>query len=310
MMLPACLIIDNNLPTKTLEAIKKIITPIFVKDNPSDAVLATIKCTIVSPMSGFDSVWFDRLPNLKLIAVFGVGFDKIDIVKARQRNIDVATTIDILTHEVTDMAFALLLAFTRRIVKGDAFTRSGHWAQGNNFPLGTSIRGKKIGIVGLGAIGHDIALTAQAFGMQPHYYNRTPKPNISWPHYPNVVELAKNTDVLIIAISANQQTEKIINKAVLAALGPTGIVINIARGAVIDEEELITALKNKTIAGAGLDVFVNEPKIDERFFTLDNVVLAPHQGSATIETREAMGQCVIDNIKAVLAGKPALTVIN
>ena len=309
-MLPPCLILDKSLPAKTLADLEAISTPIFAKDNPDANVLNTIECAVASPMTGVEDAWFDRLPNLKLIAVFGVGFDKINIKEARRRNIDVATTINILTEDVTDMALALLLAFTRQIVKGDEFIRAGTWAEGERFPLGTSIRGKKIGIVGLGAIGVDIALRAEGFGMLPRYYNRSAKNNISWPHFPNVVDLARDSDVLIIAISANNETAKIINKDVLEALGPTGVLVNIARGSVIDEEALIFALQNKTIAGAGLDVFLNEPKINSAFLTLDNVVLAPHQGSATIETREAMGQCVIDNVKAVLDGKPALTIIN
>lgn len=309
-MLPSCLILDNSLPAKTIAGIEAVTTPIFAKDNPSDDVLKSVQYAVVSPMTGFDESWFNRLANLKLIAVFGVGFDKINIKEARRRNIDVTTTLGILTEDVTDMALALLLALTRKIVKGDEFIRAGTWAKGEKFPLGTSIRGKKVGIVGLGAIGLDIAERTQAFGMLPRYYNRSPKANINWPHYPNVVELAKDSDALIVAISANGETEKIINKDVLEALGSSGVLINIARGSVIDEDALITALQNKIIAGAGLDVFLNEPKINPAFLTLDNVVLAPHQGSATIETREAMGQCVIDNIKAIINGKPALTIIN
>ncbi|UXM94758.1 2-hydroxyacid dehydrogenase [Bartonella sp. HY329] len=309
-MLPSCLILDNSLPAKTIAGIEAVTTPIFAKDNPSDDILKNVQYAVVSPMTGFDESWFDRLANLKLIAVFGVGFDKINIKEARRRNIDVTTTLGILTEDVTDMALALLLALTRKIVKGDEFIRAGTWAKGEKFPLGTSIRGKKVGIVGLGAIGLDIAERTQAFGMLPRYYNRSPKANITWPHYPNVVELAKDSDALIVAISANGETEKIINKDVLEALGSSGVLINIARGSVIDEDALITALQNKIIAGAGLDVFLNEPKINPAFLTLDNVVLAPHQGSATNETREAMGQCVIDNIKAIIDGKPALTLIN
>lgn len=309
-MLPFCLILDNSLPAKIIAGIEAITTPIFAKDNPSGDVLSSIEYAVVSPMTGFDESWFDRLTNLKLIAVFGVGFDKINIKEARRRNIDVTTTLGILTVDVTDMALALLLAFTRNIVKGDEFIREGTWAKGEKLSLGTSIRGKKVGIVGLGAIGLDIAQRTQAFGMLPRYYNRSPKTDISWPHYPNVVELAKNSDVLIVAISATGETEKIINMDVLEALGPSGVLINIARGSVIDEDALIIALQNKHIAGAGLDVFLNEPKINPAFLTLDNVVLAPHQGSATNETREAMGQCVIDNIKAVIEGKPTLTLIN
>lgn len=308
-MLPYCLIFNNCLPKKICDDLKKIATVIYDDSNSTNNVLEKVTAVVVPPTAGFDPLWFDRLPALKLIAVYGVGTDRIDLKQARTRNIDVATTLDILTEDVTDMAFALLLALTRRIVEGDATIRSGKWATSTQLTLGTSLRDKRLGIIGLGAIGHDIAKRGEAFGMKPHYYNRTLR-DTPWPHYNTVEKLAANSDILAVAISATTETQNIVNAQVLDALGPNGIVINIARGAVIDENALITALQNKRIAGAGLDVFLNEPNINPAFFTLPNTVLAPHQGSATIETRYAMGQCVINNIKAVFDHKNPLTVVN
>lgn len=309
-MLPYCLLFHKTLPDIIFAKLKTYVTPVFVDEPVSAEIYDKITVATVSPMIGFDSAWFDKLPNLKLIAVFGVGTDKVDLVEARKRGINVTTTLDILTEDVTDMALALLLAAARKIVIGDQFVRNHKWAKGETFGLSTSVRGKKLGIVGLGAIGRDIAHRSEAFGMIPSYYNRTQKPDVSWSYYNNVVELAKDNDILVIAISATPQTEKIINSAVLQALGPKGILINIARGAVIDENALIEALQTGIIASAGLDVFLNEPNIDERFLKIHNAVLVPHQASATHETREAMGQCVIDNIVAVLNGNAALTIVN
>jgi len=310
MRQPYCLLLDSSLPPQILEKLQAMTTIIQPGNNMDADLLRQITVAVASPMTGIEDSWFERLPALKLIAVFGVGTDRINLKAARKRNIDVATTLNLLTEDVTDMAFALLLALTRQIIPGDQMIREGIWTAGKKLPLGVSLRGKRFGVVGLGAIGFDIASRGEAFGMQPRYYNRSIKPQAPWPHYDSVLELAENSDILALAISATPQTEKIINMDVLEALGKTGILINIARGAIVDEDALIAALRNHTIAGAGLDVFLNEPDIKQEFFNLPNVVLAPHQGSATLETRTAMGQCVIDNIAAVLAGKPALTIVN
>jgi len=314
-MLPLCLLLDHgSFPPEKIKELEQIATLIrpdgLLPDATSDwEALRHVEVVVCSPATGFDSSWFESLPALKLIAVVGVGLDKIDVHKARARHIDITITRDILTDDTAAMAFALLLAATRQIVAGDQMIRNGSWAQGHQFPLGISLYGKKLGIVGLGAIGHDIACKAQAFGMQPLYYNRSPR-QVPWPHYANVEELARESDVLAVAIAANGQTEKIISARVLDALGREGILINVARGAVVDEEALIAALAQGRLAGAGLDVFVNEPKINPAFFSLSNVVLAPHQGSATRETRLKMAQCVIDNVQAFFDGKPLLTAID
>lgn len=301
---------ENTLPAQTMEALRSITTIVSNTGPLDEAILREITVAVTSPVTGFDDSWFEKLPGLKLIAVFGVGTDHISLQKARERHVDVATALNTLTDDVTDMAFALLLALTRQITQGDRLIREGQWAKGERLPLGLSLRNKRLGVVGLGAIGYDIARRAEAFGMKPRYYNRSPKPDAPWPCLPSITQLAHDSDILSVAISAAPQTEGIISRQVLEALGENGILVNIARGAVVDEAALIEALQQKTIRGAALDVFMNEPDINPAFFDLANVVLAPHQGSATIESRLTMWNCVVENIAAVLAEKPALTVVN
>jgi len=307
--LPPCLMLDTTMPPANIVDLSRIVTLIRPDEATDPAVLASIRVAVCSPIQGFDSIWFNRLPCLKMISVFGVGLDKIDVEAARTRGIAITITRDILTQDTADMAFALLLGLTRQIVSGDAMIREGRWAAGERLAHGVSLRNKKLGIVGLGAVGHEIARKASIFGMKPSYYNRHRKQDVAWDFYDNVQDLAASSDILAIAIAATTQTNKIISAAVLNALGKNGIIINIARGAVIDEEALITALKDKTIAGAGLDVFCNEPKINPAFLGLPNVVLAPHQGSATVETRHAMAQCVVDNVRNFLECGYPLTAI-
>jgi len=307
--LPPCLMFDTTMPTDSVAALEKIVTLIRPAEATDPSLLALINVAICSPINGFDAKWFDRLPNLKLIAVFGVGLDKVDVKQAKKRGIVITITRDILTQDTADQAFALLLALTRQTIAGDAMIRADKWAMGERLAHGVSLRDKKIGIVGMGAIGQDIARKAEAFGLQVSYYNRSFKKGMNWPFYADIHELAYNSDILAIAIAATPETDKLISASVLKALGQRGLLINIARGAVIDEAALINALTDNTIAGAGLDVFNNEPNINSAFFTLPNVVLAPHQGSATVETRRAMAQNVIDNVSSFLTNGHTLTAI-
>jgi len=294
---PFCLMLDTTMMPESRAELEKIVNLIPPCHNLQQDILAQIKIAVCSPIQGFDSQWFDKLPALKLIAVFGVGLDKIDMEQARERGIKVTITRDILTRDTADMAFALLLAVTRQIVSGDEMIRSGQWAKGERLAHGHSLYGKTIGIVGLGAIGYDIARKAEIFGMKVCYYNRRAKKDAPWPYYDDLHELARISDILVIAIAATPQTEKIISASVLREVGTNGFIINIARGSVIDETALLHSLANQQIKGAGLDVFLNEPDINPAFFALPNVVLAPHQGSATVETRLAMGQSVTDHVK-------------
>jgi lactate dehydrogenase-like 2-hydroxyacid dehydrogenase len=248
----------------------------------------------------------NALPNVEIIGCYGVGTDGIDFSALRPRGIKVTNTPDVLTDDVADLAIGLMIAIARLMPQGDAHVRKGLW-KSSGLPLATRFSGKRLGIAGLGRIGMAIARRAEAFEMDISYYSRSEKPGISYRRIPSVVELAGTTDFLVAAVAAGPATTKLINREVLQALGPQGYFINVARGAVVDEEALLAALTDKTIKGAALDVFVNEPDIDQRFFTLDNVVLQPHVGSATVETRQAMGKLVRDNLAAHFAGRPLLT---
>jgi len=276
-----------------------------------DAALAArprIRAVVTGGGSGIGSDWIEAMPRLGIVAINGVGTDRVDLALARSRGVDVTTTPGTLTEDVADMGMALMLAVLRRIVEGDAFLRSGRWAAGEPFPLGASLRGRRLGILGLGQIGRALAGRAEAFGMQVRYWSRSQVPGVAWPRLPDAAALAADSDVLAVCVAANAETRGVVDAAVLAALGPTGVLVNIARGSVIDEPTLIAALRDGTIAAAGLDVFENEPRIRKEFLALPNLVLAPHQGSATLETRVAMGQAVLANLAAHFAGArpPAL----
>lgn len=260
-----------------------------------------------APFGGSD---MDLLPNLGLIANFGVGYDAIDVNAASARGIKVTNTPDVLNDDVADLAVALLIAQGREMILASNWVTSGNWGTQGNFRLARKISGGTAGIVGLGRIGRVIANRLTAFDMDIHYTSRSEKETSGWTYHADPVSLAKAVDFLIVALVGGPETENYISKEVLEALGPRGILVNISRGSTIDEEALLEALENGTIAGAGLDVFLNEPQIDPRFLKLDNVVLQPHQGSATVETRTQMGQLQRDNISAFLAGGNLLTPVN
>lgn len=246
------------------------------------------------------------LPNLEIVSCYGVGTDAIDLGHARERGIRVTNTPDVLTEDVADIALGLLLATARRIPQGDVFVRSGQWEQGP-MPLVTRVAGKRVGIVGMGRIGQAIARRAAAFGCDISYFTRTARPELDYGFEPDLAALAAWADFLIVIVPGGEATKNIIDGSVLAALGPNGILINVSRGSTVDEAALIAALRDGSIQAAGLDVFLNEPNIDPRFLSLDNVVLQPHHGSGTIETRKAMGQLVRDNFAAHFAGRPLPT---
>ena len=255
---------------------------------------------------GADAALMDALPKLEIISNFGVGVDAIDLDAAKQRNILVTNTPDVLNDCVADTAMALTLNVLRRLPQAEAYLRAGKWAAQGAFPLTTSLGGKTMGILGLGRIGEAIAQRAQAFGMKIRYHNRRKK-DVAYPYDADAVALAKNSDVLMIVTPGGPETEKLVGAKVLDALGPHGYLVNIARGSVVDEPVLLNYLKERKIAGAALDVFADEPKVPKDFFALDNAVLLPHVGSATVETRTAMGNLQVDNLLAHFAGKPVLT---
>jgi len=261
---------------------------------------------VTSAVYGASAERIAQMPNLKVISSFGVGLDKLDLAAARDRGVAVGYTPDVLNDCVADLGFALMLDIARRVSEADRFVRRGAWSVPGqaSFPLARKVSGAKLGIVGFGRIGQTIAKRASGFEMQVRYHTRRPVEGAAWPHEPQLVELARWADYLIVITAGGAGTRHLVNAQVLDALGPDGFIVNVARGSVIDEAALVDALVNKRIAGAGLDVFENEPKVPEALFALDNVVLVPHIASGTRETREAMAQRVLDNLAAFHAGRP------
>ena len=247
-------------------------------------------------------------PNVKMISIFGVGYDGIDVAAVKERGIQVTHTPDVLTDDVADLAMGLILSIGRRIPQSDKFVRNGDWVS-EPFTMTHKVTGTRLGVVGLGRIGQAIAKRAAAFDMSIAYTGRRAKTNAPFRYYPTAAELAANSDYLVVAVPGGDDTKNLIDAQVLKALGPKGIVVNIARGSVIDQKALIQALKDKSIAGAGLDVFWDEPNIDPQFFKLQNVVLTPHNGSNTHETRRAMADLALANLKAFFDERPLLTLI-
>lgn len=246
------------------------------------------------------------LPALEIVSCYGVGVDAIDLDYARARGIRVTNTPDVLTEDVADMGVGLLLAAARRLPAGDAHVRSGAWAAGS-MGLTTRVSGKTVGIAGLGRIGRAVARRLAAFDCDIAYFGRAAHAGVPYRFEPDLVALARSSDFLVVTMAGGAATRGLVGEAVLDALGPEGILVNISRGSTVDELALLASLEGQRIRGAGLDVFWNEPRIDPRFLLLDNVVLQPHHGSGTLETRRAMGQLVRDNLAAHFAGQPLLT---
>lgn len=250
----------------------------------------------------------NALPKLEIISFFGVGLDAIDLNHAKSKNIRVTITPDVLTSDVADIALGLCLSVARNIPQGDTHVRSAAWASAM-LPLATRMTGKRMGIIGLGNIGLAIAKRAAAFDMPIAYHNRKKRDDVNYPYCETVEALAAQSDFLVAVIPGGPITQSMISSAAFIALGKGGYFINVARGSVVDEEALLYALENGVIKGAGLDVYLNEPKPDPRFTKLNNVVLQPHVGSATYETRRGMGQLVRDNLAAHFANKPLLSAV-
>jgi hydroxypyruvate reductase len=247
-----------------------------------------------------------QLPNLKVVSVFGVGYDGVDTQAAIARGVPVTHTPDVLTDDVADLALGLLLSIARHIPQADQYVRQGRWPSGP-MVLGRKVSGARVGIVGLGRIGKAIARRAQAFDMSIAYTARTEKADSGYTYYPSAKALAAEVDFLIAITPGGAATRRLIDADVLAALGPQGFLINVARGSVVDEAALIKALQSGVIAGAALDVFENEPNVPSELWSLPNVVLTPHMASATRQTRQAMADLAFANMKAGLGGEPLLT---
>ena len=270
-----------------------------------DAADATI--VVTAGNIGLSADQMAKLPALQLIAVNGVGVDAVDLAEARRRGIIVTTTPDVLSLAVAEMALGLALDCGRRIAEGDRFLRAGQWSGGGKMPLGMSVLDRRAGILGYGRIGRRLADLLRGMGMQVLYTARSEKPGAPDDYRPDAQALARDCDLLFVTAAGGAETRGLVGADVLAALGPDGMVINVARGPVVDANALAQALSQGVIAGAGLDVFDDEPNVPEVLLDAPNCVLTPHIGSATAEARRAMAQLVLDNIAAHVAGRPLPT---
>lgn len=315
MALKQCnvLIKGKFLPPQLIENIEKTFTVFRLWEAEDETAFlaeqgADIDMLVTSgnAVMGAPAALIAALPNLKAICSNGVGYDSIDTEAARSRGIVVTNTPEVLNDCVADLGMALLLDVARRISEADRFTRAGHWSQGR-FPLSSKIGGKVCGIVGLGNIGQAVARRAQAFDMAIHYYNPRSRPDVTYTRHESLVALAQQADFLVLTLPGGAATRHIINAEVLQALGPQGYLINIARGSVVDQQALVDALETGQIAGAGLDVFEQEPQVPDVLRQRDNVVITPHIASSTRETMAAMADLVFDNMLAFARGEPVLT---
>ncbi len=254
-----------------------------------------------------DSALMTKFPNLEIISSFGVGYDHVDAKWAGEHGIVVTNTPEVLNEEVADTALGLLLCTVRELPQAERYLRAGKWVNGVEYRLTASLRGRRAGIVGLGRIGKAIARRLEAFGLPVAYHGRNAQPGVPYRHYPDLVEMARDIDIMIVITPGGAATRHLINAKVLEALGPNGIFINVSRGSVVDQDALIAALKGRKIFAAGLDVYANEPNVPAELLTMDNVVLLPHVGSGSVSTRNAMNQLVVDNLVAWAAGKKPLT---
>ena len=252
--------------------------------------------------------FMQHFAHLRLIANLGVGYDNIDVAWARQNHIEVTNTPDVLTDETADTAIGLMLNTIREFSAAEAYLRAGHW-QHKAYRLSASLRGRTLGIIGLGRIGKAIAKRAEAFGLRIVYHGRHPQPAMPYAYYASLIDMARAADILMVVAPGGPQTRHMVNRDILQALGPNGVVINIARGSLVDEAALIEALTTRTILAAGLDVYANEPHVPEPLLQLDHVFLLPHVGSGSQPTRDLMSQLVIDNLLAFEKGEPLLTPI-
>lgn len=270
------------------------------------SVGAAVKGVVTAGMPGFSGDMLAGLPALEIVGCASVGIDAIDLPACRERGVHVTNTPDVLNDDVADLGIGLIMNALRRVGDGHDYVRNGSWSKHGMMPLATSLKDKRLGIVGLGRIGQELAQRAAAMKMRIAYHGRN-RQDVPYEFYPGLTDLARDSDVLVLLCPGGPQTRHLINAAVLDVMGPNAWLVNLSRGSVVDEAALIDTLQRKAIGGAALDVFENEPHIDARFLELDNVVLSPHHASGTVETRAAMSQLVVDNLKAHFQNKPLLT---
>ncbi|WP_236037424.1 2-hydroxyacid dehydrogenase [Belnapia arida] len=308
------LLVMGVLPDWDLEPMAERYTLRLLHEAPDENAFiaehgAAIRGIVTKGEIGASAALMDRLPQLGIVACYGVGVDAIDRAYCAKRGIPVTNTPDVLTEDVADLAFGLLLAAARRIPAADAWVRDGSWVREGSMPLTTRVWGKRMGIVGLGRIGSAVAKRAKGFGMAISYSGRSPKPDVPYTFYPSPAALAPEVDILVCCAMGGPTTQGLIDRAAIEALRPGAIFVNVSRGSVVDEPALVEALRSRRIAAAGLDVFWNEPAIDAEFASFPHVVLAPHAASGTVETRRAMGALMQENLAAHFAGRPLPTEI-
>ena len=308
---PHILVAAPMLPA-VIEALEAEFTVHSLPDRADEAAFwrevgPSIRGAAASTLFGrVDEALFERLPNLEIVANFGVGYDNVDAAAAAERGIVVTNTPGVLDEEVADLTVGLLLAAVRRLAEADRFVREGRWTS-EAFPLSPTLRGRRIGIVGLGQIGKAVARRLEGFGVGLCYHGRSAQPEVPYLYYPTLIGLAEAADTLIVIVPGGAGTRHLIDAAVLRALGPDGILINVSRGSVVDQQALIGALRSGTILGAGLDVYQDEPHVPQELTELPHLVLLPHIGSASSHTRGAMGKLVADNLIAWFKGEGPLT---
>jgi lactate dehydrogenase-like 2-hydroxyacid dehydrogenase len=254
-----------------------------------------------------DEAYMRQYPKLEVVSSFGVGYENIDAKAAARLGIIVTNTPGVLDDEVADTTLGLMIMAVRQLPQAERYLRAGQWSAKGAYPLTPSLRGRTVGILGLGRIGKAIAARVSGFGLPIAYHSRHEQPGVPYRYYSSLIDMAKAVDILIVIAPGGPGTRHIINAEVLEALGPDGVLINVARGSLVDEKALIEALRNKTILAAGLDVFENEPSVPQELIALDNAVLLPHVGSASIKTRQAMAECVVSNVLAWADDRPPLT---
>jgi len=310
---PDVLLIGQKKPVMVKGLDPKVVLHYLADAKDQDAFLKSVSnkvraIAIAYTANKLDSAFMQKLPKLEQISSFGVGYDHIDAKWAGEHGIVVTNTPEVLNEEVADTALGLLLCTVREMPQAERYLRAGKWVSQGHYPLTkATLRNRTVGMVGMGRIGKAIARRLEAFGVPVVYHSRNPQKGASYKYYPKLIDMARDVDTLMVIVPGGATTANMINAEVLKALGPQGILINMARGSVVDEPALIEALKNRTIYSAGLDVFAKEPNVPKELLDMDNIVLFPHLGSSTEVTRAAMDQLVVDNILAWAAGKPPLT---
>ena len=305
MSVPILVITNSFIPEYLFTELKKRGSLKLKRDlSPEEFEKAKQEAEIIIASGGskFKKEDYDSCPNLKLITDFGVGYDGIDINEANLHQVLVSHTPNVLNDDVADLALAHTLNITRNLVNSHNYAKAGIWEQEGAFPLATNCHHQKVGLVGLGRIGLEIAHRAEAFKMKVSYYARHPK-DVPYCYYDNLEEMAKNVEILILAIPASKETFHLIDKKILKALGPQGFLINIARGSIVNTSDLKYALTHNIIKAAAIDVFENEPNVDKELVAMDNVVAYPHVGSATVQTRKQMADLCILNIDLFIKGQ-------